>query len=65
MIIARGLAKDLIRTGVAGGEMLLKPGQWTGKTYVAITRYDLQRVDHYEPSAKDLERLGAWGMVEK
>ena len=46
MIITKRYAQALIRAGKAKVETELKPDD-RGRVYVAITRYDLQRTDHY------------------
>lgn len=46
MIISKKYAVKLIKAGKAKVESALKPDD-QGRVYVAITRYDLQRTDHY------------------
>jgi len=46
-IITEGYAKKLIRKGAAGNPCQLAPDE-LGRVYVAIDRYDLQVIDHYQ-----------------
>ena len=46
MIISKRHARKLVLEGKAKIEMTLKPDS-QGRVYVAITRYDIQRTDHY------------------
>jgi hypothetical protein len=45
-IISKAAAKKLIRTGDAEIGPTLVPDE-SGRVYVAVTRLDAQRVDHY------------------
>ena len=46
MIITKEKAKKLIKEGKAEIEGKLKPDS-CGRVYIILTRYDLQRTDHY------------------
>lgn len=46
MIIGKRQAQRLIKAGQARIETELKPDD-RGRIYVAITRFDIQRTDHY------------------
>jgi hypothetical protein len=46
MIVSKKYAKQLIKRGKAKIEGNLKP-DGLGIVYVILTRYDLQRVDHF------------------
>ena len=47
MIISKKYALRLMKESKAGNVVELKPDD-QGRIYVAIDRYDLQRIDHYE-----------------
>ena len=47
MIITKKYAQKLIHSGKAKIETELKPDNY-GRIYIAITRYDVQRTDHFE-----------------
>jgi hypothetical protein len=51
MIITKKTAQRLIRAGKAAVDGLVYSD---GKTYMALTRYDLKRVDHYLVGHGDL-----------
>lgn len=59
MLIQREEALILIDAGKAGNKSFVWPDSvdhdLTQPEYVAIDRYDIQRVDHYAPSVEDLE----------
>lgn len=52
-IITRSLALALIKSGDAKAESLVFD-EYRSKTYMAITRYDVQRTDHYLVGNGDL-----------
>ncbi len=54
-IIARLHGLKLVRDGQAREDGLTKNDR--DRDYVIVTRYDLQRVDHYPATDKDLDRL--------
>ena len=47
MIITRAYAKKLIKAGKASITTALQPDD-NGRIYIAVDRYDLTRVDHFE-----------------
>jgi len=57
MIQTRSLLQTLCARGDAREEGMTKPEDISRKQYVIVTRYDLQRVDHYVATAEDVERL--------
>jgi hypothetical protein len=58
MIITQETAKKLIEKGSAGNKQFVwgngADHEMQEPEYVAIDRYDLQRVDHYPPTDQDL-----------
>lgn len=57
-IISRKRAKFLISDRRAEEDCVLKPDAH-GDQYIALTRYDIQRVDHYRATPADIARLDA------
>ena len=56
-IVSRQHAQALIRAGKAREDALVRPDPSSDIRYVAITRLDVQRIDHYQASAADIARL--------
>jgi len=54
VIIDRTYAKQLNRKGLIREEALTLPDQY-GYQYVVVTRFDLQRTDHYVATDHDIE----------
>ena len=59
MIISQKLAARLVKEGKAGNKMFVWASgvnhDLTQPEYVAIVRYDIQRIDHYKPTEADLQ----------
>ena len=56
-LIARSTAQRLIRQGKAAEDCIVRPDPSSDRRFVAITRYDVQRIDHYAATDADVERV--------